>query len=69
MIQVIPIVVFQFLGVKIDPRNLVRRVIRCLESIAIVDIASWIRMPRSISSHGDGGAFENDFVEDASDGQ
>ena len=46
-----------------------RRVIRCLESIAIMDIARRIRMPRSIASHGDGGAFENDFVEDASDGQ
>lgn len=44
MIQIVPIVCFEFLRGERHPRHLVRVMMRCMESVSIVNIEGWIRM-------------------------
>lgn len=44
MIHVVPVVILQFLRSKGDPRHFVGIVIRCVETVAVVNVEWRVRM-------------------------
>lgn len=65
LIHIVPIEILQFLGGKINARHFVCIVLRCLETIAVVNINRCVRMPWSISGHRDLGITQCNLMENS----
>lgn len=66
LIHIVPIEILQFLGGEVNARHFVCIVLRCLETVAVVNINRCVRVPWSIPGHRDFGVSESNLMENSS---